>query len=403
MRLYPAGPRNGGQGRGGGKMEGVFMNRLETLSGRLAGAFVATVAIGGLAVAMATQAPAPSAARTGKSGVAGKKGTVLGIAFDGHQVSNLDRSIKFYEALDFHLTGKPSDWKVDGTVNRLGNTKGAESRTATMTIQSSVSDKPFTLILREYRGIERKDWSSLSSSDLLSGHADLTVQDDCNPTMDRLKAMNMLRVPEMNLPGGGGGATGPRRFVFVQDPDGWFIELFAIMPPPPGAPPAGPKVSNSTATNENIDRLGKQPGFNHIGLNVVDPKKALSFYQDELGGDYPPLALPPGAPAAGGAPRMNMMNGWFPQATTSGNLRLELIAFPQPPGKQRPPDEHFADIGVNYVGFQVTDIDAVYARAKAAGAVTVSDGGIVKVADGRAVMLRDPDVGGFIELWEPSK
>ena len=100
---------------------------------------------------------------------------------------------------------------------------------------------------------------------------------------------------------------------------------------------------------------------------------------------------------------MTMMNGWFPQATTSNNVRLELIAFPQPPDKQTPPDEHFADINVNYVGFQVSDIEAVYAKAKADGAATVSTGGIVKVKDGRAVMLRDPDVGGFVELWEPSK
>ena len=28
---------------------------------------------------------------------------------------------------------------------------------------------------------------------------------------------------------------------------------------------------------------------------------------------------------------------------------------------------------------------------------------IVKVKDGRAVMMRDPDVGGFVELWQPTK
>lgn len=379
------------------------MKKSKAVSSLLSSNFGVIVAAGALTVAMATVGLARSSARTPKAGAASETGKVLGIAFDGRQVSNLDQSIKFYETLDFHLSGKPTDWKVDKVVNRLGGTKGAQSRTAIMTVQSSVSDKPFTLILREYRGIERKDWSGLSSSDLLSGHMDLTVQDDCNPWMDKLKAKNLLRVPQMNLPGGGGAATGPRRFVFVQDPDGWYVELFAIIPPAPGAPPAEPKVSNSTATQANIDRLGKQPGFNHIGLNVVDPKKALSFYQDVLGGDYPPLAPPPNAPAAGGAPRMNMMNGWFPQATTNGNVRLELIAFPQPPEKQQPPDQHFADIAINYVGFQVTDIDAVYARAKAAGAITVSDGGIVKVKDGRAVMLRDPDVGGFVELWEPAK
>jgi catechol 2,3-dioxygenase-like lactoylglutathione lyase family enzyme len=364
---------------------------------------VVLIAIGALSVAMATMGLARSSPGSPNSRPDGEPGKVLGIAFDGHQVSNLEQSIKFYEALDFHLSGKPTDWKVDKVVNELGGTKGAESRTAVLLVQSSVSDKPFPLILREYRGIDRKDWSNLSSSDLLSGHMDLTVQDDCNPIMDKLKAMNMLRVPPMNLPGGSPAPGGPRRFVFVQDPDGWFIELFALPTPAPGAPPAPPKVSNSTATQANIDRLGKQTGFNHIGLNIVDPKKALSLYQDVLGGDYPPLAPSPAAPAAaGGAPRMNMLNGWFPQATTDGHVRLELIAFPQPPGKQQPPDQHFADINVNYVGFQVTDLDAVYARAKAVGAITVSDG-IVKMKDGRAVMLRDPDVGGFLELWEPSK
>jgi hypothetical protein len=51
----------------------------------------------------------------------------------------------------------------------------------------------------------------------------------------------------------------------------------------------------------------------------------------------------------------------------------------------------------------VTDIDAVYAKTKAAGAKTISEGGIIKVKDGRAVMLQDPDVGGFVELWQPAK
>ena len=352
------------------------------------------------AIALAITFPAAVNAQSPASATQAGQGKVLGIAFQGHQVSNLDQSIKFYEAIDFHLSGKAGDWQVDEAINRLGGTPGAESRTAVMTIQSSVSDQPFNLILREYRGIERQNWSNLSSSDLLSGHIDLTVQDDCNPWLDKLKAINMLKVLEMNLPGGAN-QSGPRRFVFVQDPDGWYIELFAIMPPAPGEPPPGPKVANSSATFENIDRLGKQPGFNHIGLNVVDQEKALAFYQGALGGDYPPH-VPPQPAAAGAAPRMDMMNGWFPQATTSGNLRFELIKFPQNEGKQ-PPPQQFADISVNYTGFQVADIDAVYARARAAGAITVSEGGVVKVADGRAVMLRDPDVGGFVELWEPAQ
>jgi catechol 2,3-dioxygenase-like lactoylglutathione lyase family enzyme len=363
------------------------------------GKFGVIIAAGILAVAMATVGIARTSAGAPNAAPASDEGKVLGMAFDGHQVSNLDNSIKFYEVLDFKVSSK-TDWKVDKVANALGGTKGAMSRTAVVAMQSSVSDKPFNLILREYKGIDRKDWSKLTSADLGAGHMDLTVMDDCNPSMDKLKAANLLKVPPMNLPGGAPPPNGPRRFVFVQDPDGWFIELFAKMAPAPGAPPEAPKVSNSTATQANIERLGKQAGFNHIGLNVIDPAKALAFYQGVLGGDYP--ALDP-APAAGGAaPRMTMLNGWFPQATTAGNVRLELLGSPQ--NRDKPaPDQHFADIGVNYVGFQVTNIDAVYAKAKAAGAKTVSDGGIVKVSDGRAVMLQDPDVGGFVELWEPKK
>jgi catechol 2,3-dioxygenase-like lactoylglutathione lyase family enzyme len=331
---------------------------------------------------------------------------VVGMAFDGHQVSNLDNTIKYYETLDFHVKSK-TDWHVDKTLNKLGNTPGAESRQAVMETLSSVSDTPFDITFTEYRGIDRKNWSSLGLGDLLSGHLDLTVMDDCQIDMDKLKAIGMLKEVNMNMPGGGGGAAGPRRFAFVQDPDGWFVEFFAIMKPAPGAPPEAPKVSDSSATMQNIERLGKQIGFNHIGLDVKDMAKAVGFYQGVLGGDYPPLAppAPPAGAAAGGpgggraAPRMNMMNGWFPQAGTDKNVRLELIGEPG----TTIPDEHFSDINVNYVGFEVTDIDAVYAKAKADGAITVTDGGIVKVKGGRAVIVRDPDVGGFVELWQPDK
>src|SRR5579883_1250619 len=77
---------------------------------------------------------------------------VLGLAFVGHQVSDLERSIKFFEAIDFQLVEGPGNWIVDKELNKLGNTPGAESRTAVMRVQSSVSDVPFTFVLRQYQG-----------------------------------------------------------------------------------------------------------------------------------------------------------------------------------------------------------------------------------------------------------
>jgi len=122
---------------------------------------------------------------------------VLGMTLVGHQVSDLERSIKFFEAVDFKVVEGPSNWAVDKELNKLGNTPGAESRTATMKVQSSVSDIPFTLVLRQYRGIQRQDWSGLSSWNLLASHIDLTVDGSVSPLLDKLEALNMLKMPEV--------------------------------------------------------------------------------------------------------------------------------------------------------------------------------------------------------------
>ncbi|MGA8870548.1 MAG: VOC family protein [Candidatus Acidiferrales bacterium] len=370
------------------------------------------VAAGALTIVIATAGLARSP-RAPKAAADGASKDVMGMAFDGHSVSNLDDSIKYWEVLGYTLTNKP-EWKLDKEANKLDGTPGAERRTAIMSGPSSVSHVPFDLYLTEYRGIKRQDFSSLGSNALGGGHIDLTVMDDCNIVMNKFKEMGMLKVPQMfSAPPR---PDGKRSFVFLDDPSGWLVELFAKPLPVPGAPPEAQKVSNSTATMQNIDRLGIQAGFNHIGLNIIDMPKELSFYQGVLGGDYPaftpaaapapPPPAPPAGAAAGGpgggraAPRMNMENGWFTQANTDGqdgHLRVELLGSAQ---NGQPPDQQISDINVNYIGFQVTDIDAVYAAAKADGAKTVSEGDIVKMKDGRAVMLKDPDVGDFVELWQ---
>jgi catechol 2,3-dioxygenase-like lactoylglutathione lyase family enzyme len=320
---------------------------------------------------------------------------VLGLAFVGHHVADLERSIKFFEAIDFKLNGKPGDWTVDAELNKLGNTPGAESRTATMTVQSSVSDVPFTLILRQYRGIKRQDWTANNSWDLLSSHIDLTVDGSVSALLDKLEAKNMLTMPKVQgLPNPRQQPGAFRRFAFVQDPDGLTLEYFGKPIPKPGDPPAPPTVSNSTATGANMDRLGKQAGFNHFATNIIDAQKAQDFYIKVLGGDYPPIENP-------GADQV-MLHGWFAQATTKNNLRVELIYFKMNAGKTVPPVK-FEDINANYAGFQVSNIETGYARAKANGAITVTQGGIVNYHGGRAVLIRDSDVGGYIVLWQPGK
>jgi hypothetical protein len=319
---------------------------------------------------------------------------VVGLAFVGHQVSDLGQSIKFFEAIDFKVVEGPGNWTVDAELNKLANTPGAESRTATMRVQSSVSDVPFTLVLRQYRGIQRQDWSKANSWDLLSSHVDLTVDGSVSALLDKLEALNMLKMPEVNGLPNPRQQQGFRRFAFIQDPDGLVLEYFGKPVPKPGDPPPAPTVSNSSATAQNIDRLGKQAGFNHYATNIVDPEKAREFYVKALGGDYPPFQNT-------GANQI-LQNGWFPQATTNNNLRIELGYFTVNKGKTPPPIQ-FQDINANYAGLQVSNIETAYARAKAQGAITVSEGSIVKYHTGRAALIRDPDVGGYIMLWQPAR
>jgi len=340
------------------------------------------------ALVLAVAAPPPMAK------AADRPSDVLGLAFVGHQVSDLERSIKFFEALDYKVAEGPGNWTVDQELNKLGNTPGAESRTATMRIQSSVSDVPFSLILRQYRGIKRQDWSGVNSWDLLSSHIDLTIDGSVSNLLDKLEAANMLVMPKVNGLPNNRRQEGFRRFGFVQDPDGLVIEVFGKPVPKPGDPPAPPTVSNSSATGANMDRLGKQAGFNHYAFNIIDVHKAQDFYVNVLGGDYPPIEN------AGGD--QIMLHGWFPQATTNKNLRVELICFALNKGKTPPPVK-FEDVNADYAGFQVSNVDTAYARAKANGATTVSQGGIVNFHGGRAALIRDSDVGGYIVLWQPGR
>jgi catechol 2,3-dioxygenase-like lactoylglutathione lyase family enzyme len=319
---------------------------------------------------------------------------IVGMAFVGHQVSDLERSIKFFEAIDFKVVEGPGVWTVDKELNKLGNTPGAESRTATMRVQSSVSDVPFTLVLRQYRGVPRQDWSKLTSWNLLASHIDLTVDGSLSVLLDKLEGLNMLVMPEVNGLPNPRRQEGFRRYAFIQDPDGLVIEYFSKPIPKPGDPPAAPTVSNSTATSANIDRLGKQAGFNHYATNILDPLKAQDFYSKVLGGDYPPLTARPTTAQA-------MLNGWFPQATTNNNLRIELGYFTVNEGKT-PPLIKFQDINANHAGFQVRNIQSAYARAREHGAITVTEGGIMDFHNGKAVLIRDSDVGGYIVLWQPA-
>ena len=58
---------------------------------------------------------------------------------------------------------------------------------------------------------------------------------------------------------------------------------------------------------------------------------------------------------------------------------------------------------MNYIGLECTDIDSLVARLKGAGIPLVSDGIVEMKTRYRVALVRDPDVGMFVELFEPPK
>src|SRR6185369_5240237 len=122
-------------------------------------------------------------------------------------------------------------------------------------------------------GIPVQDWSKNNSWDLLGSHIDLTVDGSVSVLLDKPEGMGLLKMPEVQGLANPRQQAGFRRFAFIQDPDGLVIEYFSKPIPKPGDPAPAPTVSNSSATAQNIDRLGKQAGFNHHAFNIIDPQK----------------------------------------------------------------------------------------------------------------------------------
>jgi catechol 2,3-dioxygenase-like lactoylglutathione lyase family enzyme len=317
-------------------------------------------------------------------GVGAAPGRVVGVAHIGRMVSNLDTSLRFYKALGFKQDASvDSSWHDDASLNRLYGIKGARSRVARMVLNSSVSGQPFAVYLRELMGIRRRSLAGYVAWEPGASHFGMIVP-DAAVLWAQLKADGMLWARSWGgelipLPGQTQGAL-----AYVTDPDGLDIELI----------------------DQRLARPASLPGFNHIGLIVLDSDKARAFYGELLGGRLQTSAAPwmsgdfTDSVVGGHGNVLRFYNEAFAEVSApASTMNFELVEFQN---RKKPVDAYgIADISVGYVTLQVEGLDALLARAQAAKARVVSTRGIVTLEDGsRAVLIRDPDVGGFIELFE---
>src|SRR5262249_48598511 len=100
---------------------------------------------------------------------------------------------------------------------------------------------------------------------------------------------------------------------------------------------------------------------------------------------------------------LRFYNEVLPDASApTSHLNYELVEFQN--RKKPVVPSSITDVGVGYVGVEVQGLDAFLKRVNAEGGKTISKSGIVTMRSGtREVMVRDPDVGGFVELFEHPK
>jgi catechol 2,3-dioxygenase-like lactoylglutathione lyase family enzyme len=350
---------------------------------------------------------APTAADN--AGVPSAQAHLVGLAFAGGSVSNLDQSIEFYETLGFMLDpAAPTVWRQEEVFQRIdgiGSARGVTTRMAKMYVDAAAGGR-FVIYLRELRGIPRQDVSHHTAWDPGASHFALVVP-DAQSLWSRLKAKGTLHA----LSWGGQLIAPPGQqkgvIAYITDPDGMDIEIIEQRP-------------GVAAVEGRPARPALLPGVNHVGLVVLDSPKARAFYGDLLGGEL----VSPESPwmhgdfydaAVGGHGNiLRFFNESFPAAfearlagsdqplsspAPGSRISFELVEFQN--RKKPVVPAHVTDIGVGYVGFEVQGLEEFLARATAAGAEMVSDGIVTMRGGGtRVAMIRDPDVGGFIELFD---
>jgi catechol 2,3-dioxygenase-like lactoylglutathione lyase family enzyme len=274
-----------------------------------------------------------------------------------------------------------------------------------MYVVNQDSEQRFVVYLRELKGLERRNLADHTAWDPGVTHFGLVVP-DAQELWDELKARGTLHARSW-----GGKLIAPPgqtkgMLAYMTDPDGLDIELI-------GERPAVPAQDGRPA------RPGFLPGVNHVGVVVLDSDKARAFYGDLLGGQLVTTRAPwlkgdfYDSAVGGHGNILRFYNESFffaaesptPEMSamalkpTSSRMNVELVEFQN--RKKPPAPRNITDIGVGYVGFEVHGLDAFLARAQAAGATMVSDGIVTMRGGGtREVMIRDPDVGGFVELYE---
>jgi len=320
-------------------------------------------------------------------------GHIVGTTAVGRQVADLDRSLRYYRALGMVVISGPTRWTSTAAEAQLFAAPGAEWRTAVLAIDSALYADTFRLQLREFRHAKRRDWNTARHTVRGFPHIGFLAQHP-QAVWNSLKQQGLLR----SLTRGDElvkDAHGEPDFGLMLDPDGMGVEVRGLRSPPYADRPAWAPA--------------ERPGFSHAALVVSDMIRTRSFYQ-HLGLEFPDNAdqwisgrffddawtLPPGTQL-----RVAYAYGAAATHAPRAQMPMEFVEFASL-DRDSPGEQHaqLADAGVQVVILEVEGIESIYRELLAAGATRWSNGIVALPDQSRSVILRDPDVGGFIQLIE---
>jgi len=313
----------------------------------------------------------------GGQGASANGGLVTGVGNFGHTVANLEKSVQFYhDVLGLELARPPAAFAINLAISRMTDTVGGQSRIAVLKVPGST----WGIELIDYKDLDRQP-AHPRFQDPGAANLSLRVR-DLGAVMVCLKAAGAHVLTLGGEPVSRGGSA---RVIFVQDPDGFVVELNQ-----PDPLPAATDVAPGNVISGGIEVV------------VADAEKTVNFYRDVLGF----------VPQSGGNPQFNGDKNMTDTAGTPGaqfRQRRALvpgtsvpIAFMEFKSIDRKPlTARVRDPGSAVLQLRVRDAAAAANALKAAGATIVSVGG--EPADlGNNVhiaIVRDPN-NLFLELIE---
>ena len=290
---------------------------------------------------------------------------VVGVGNFSHVVRDMDRAVAFYRDVLGLEVGASQPFSPNPAIMRLGNTPGAQSKMVQLRVPGSMMG----VELLEYKDIDRKVQSPRFVD---PGAANIALRvRDLAPILAKLPGSGAKIITE----GGEPATVNNGKFIFLQDPDGFVVELAQTTPPADSKVPATSNVFGAA-----------------FELTVNDSEQSVKFYKDMLGIDMPlgpsfndnqVMARTAGAPGAS----FRQSRATIPGSSTSFTL-IEFKNIARTPLTGR-----VQDPGTAILQLRVRDVDALVKKMKTAGVPVVTTGGdAVEIRPGLKIsIVKDPN------------